>query len=130
EMANRQMRSTFNGSFERVPGSLFMTRPEVADSMLNGSADVTVALSIPSVGPVELQELTGSTTLGPSTIAGIAPDKGEATGSDANQIVDIKQLATTRPGNQGNANGPLAVGAIGVSNLKYDVSVTDIEPLA
>ena len=130
DMANRQMRSTFAGAFERVPGSLFLTKPELADSVLNGSADVAVALSIPSVGPVELQELTGSTTLGPSTIAGIAIDKGQATGVYANEVADIKELAITGPEIQMTANGTLAMGSTGASNLKYDLSITDIEPLA
>jgi len=130
DMANRQMRSTFAGTFERVPGSLFLTKPELADSVLNGSADVAVALSIPSVGPVELLELTGSTTLGPSNIAGIAIDKGQATGAYANEIADIKELAITGPEIQMTANGTLAMGSTGASNLKYDLSITDIEPLA
>jgi autotransporter translocation and assembly factor TamB len=130
DMSNRQMQSTFAGTFERVPGSLFTTKPELADSVLNGSADMAIALSIPSVGPVELQELTGSTTLGSSTIAGIAVDKGQATGSYANQIADIKELAITGPEIQATANGTLAMGSTGASDLKYDVSVTDIEPLA
>jgi hypothetical protein len=130
DMANRQMRSTFSGAFERVPGSLFSAKPELADSVLNGSADVTVALSIPSVGPVELQELTGSTTLGPSNIAGVAVDKGQATGAYANKIADIKELSITGPEIQMTANGTLATGSTGASNLKYDLSITDIEPLA
>jgi hypothetical protein len=130
DMANRQMHTTFAGMFERVPGSLFSTRPELADSVLNGSADVAVALSIPSVGPVELLELTGSTTLGPSTIAGVAVDKGHATGAYANDLADIKELTITGPEIQMMADGTLAMGSTGASNLKYDVSITDIEPLA
>lgn len=130
DMSNRQMRSTFAGAFARVPGSLFTTRPELADSVLNGSADVAIALSIPSAGPVELQEVAGSTTLGSSTIAGIAIDKGQATGAYANQIADIKALAITGPEIQMTANGTLAMGSTGASNLKYDLSITDIEPLA
>src|SRR4030095_868467 len=47
DMANREMRSTFAGPFEHLPGSLFTTKPELADSVLNGSADVAVAMSTP-----------------------------------------------------------------------------------
>ena len=71
---------------------------------------IRFALSIPSVGPVELQEIGGSTTLAPSTIAGIAVDKGQATGSYANQMLDIKQLAITGPEIQATADGTLAMG--------------------
>ena len=130
DMANRQMRSTFAGPFEHLPGSLFSTKPELADSVLNGSADMAVALAIPSVGPVEFQELTGTTTLASSTIAGIAIDKGQATGAYANQIADIKALMLTGPQIQATANGTLAMGSTGQSNMKYDVALTDIEPIA
>jgi autotransporter translocation and assembly factor TamB len=129
-MANREMQATFKGPFENLKGALITTKPELADSTLNGSGDIAVALSIPSVGPIELRELTGSTTLNASTIAGISIDKGQATGGFVNQIAEIKELVLTGPQVQANASGTLAMGASGESNLRYDVSVSDIEPIA
>jgi hypothetical protein len=130
DMANRQLHTTFAGGFNSLPGSLFSAKPELADSVLNGTADVAVALAIPSVGPVELQELSGTTTLGSSTVAGIAVDHAHATAAYANQVADIKELVVTGSDIAINMNGTLAMGSAGASNLKYDVSVTDVEPLA
>jgi hypothetical protein len=130
EMAGRQLDTTFAGSFERVPGSLFTTKPELADSVLNGTADVALSLAIPSVGPVEFDALSGTATLAPSTLAGIAIDKAHATAAYANQIADIKELVVTGSDIAITASGTLAMGSSGASNLKYDMSVTDVAPLA
>jgi hypothetical protein len=46
QMRDRLLTSTFAGSFEQLPGSLFTTTPEMADSMLNGSGHAR-ELSIP-----------------------------------------------------------------------------------
>ena len=69
QMANREMRAKFAGPFEELPERLFTDRKELADTTLNGSADMSVGLAIPKVGPVELLEANGTTTLTPSTVA-------------------------------------------------------------
>ena len=48
------------GPFEKLPGSLFTERKELADTTLNGSADMAVALAVPKAGPTELLEVSGT----------------------------------------------------------------------
>ena len=129
QMRDRTLSSTFAGSFEHLPGSLFTTTPELADSMLNGSADMSVTLSIPSVEPVKLEALNGTAALTPSTIAGIAVEKGQVDATYANDVADIRQLSLTGPRIEANAKGTLAIGDTGQSNLQYDIAVTDLEPI-
>ncbi len=129
-MENRQIRTNFAGAFEELPGTLFTARKELADTTLNGSADMSVALTVPKVGSTELVEVTGKTTLAPSTIAGIAIDSGQATGSFANQTADIKELVLTGTDTHATAVGTFAFGETGESNLEFDVAVTNVEPLA
>ena len=97
QMAEREIRAKFAGPFEQLPGSLFTARKELADTTLNGSADMAVALTVPKVGPTELLDVTGSATLENSTIAGMAVDSGQVTGSFASQTADIKELILTGP---------------------------------
>ena len=47
-MANREIRAKFAGGFEALPGSLFTDRKELADTELNGPADMRVALAVPA----------------------------------------------------------------------------------
>jgi hypothetical protein len=129
-LAERQMRATFAGPFERLPGSLFTARSELADTTLNGSAQMGVALTIPKVGPVALEEIDGSTTLTSSTIAGMAIDSGQVSGAFANSTVEVRELILTGPDVKASALGTFAMGETGQSNLQYDLAVTNVEPLA
>ena len=81
QMANREIRAKFTGPFEELPGTLLTDRKELADTTLNGSADMSVGISIPKVGSVELLEANGTTTLGASTISGLVIDSAQVTGS-------------------------------------------------
>ena len=130
QMANREMRAKFAGPFEDLPGTLFSDRKELVETSLNGSADMSVGLAIPKVGPVELLEVGGTTTLTPSTLAGLTVDSAQVTGSFANQIAEIKELAVTGRDIKAAAAGTLALGDAGSSNLEYDVAVTNLEPLS
>src|SRR6185503_3645014 len=71
QMQDRQIRANFAGPFEELPGTLFTARKELADSSLNGSADMAVVVSVPETGSAELEEVNGTTTLASSTIAGV-----------------------------------------------------------
>ena len=130
QMAAREIRAKFTGSFEALPGTLFTDRKKLAGTMLNGSADMAAALTVPRMGPTELLDVTGTATLKQSTIAGLAIDGGQATGSFANRTVDIKELILTGPDINASAAGTLALGDSGQSKLAYDVAVTNLEPLA
>lgn len=130
QMAAREIRAKFTGPFEELPGSLFTDRKELAGTTLNGSADMAVALTVPKVGPTELLDVTGTATLKESTIAGMAIDSGQASGSFANRTMDIKELILSGPDVKASAAGTLALGDTGASQLAYDVAVTNIEPLA
>jgi len=130
QMANRNIEAKFAGPFEGLPGTLFTDRKELADTTLNGSADMSVALAIPKVGPVELLQVDGTTTLTPSTIAGMAIDSAQVTGAFADRTADIKELTVSGPDLKGSALGTFAFGDTGTSNLEYDVAVTNLEPLA
>jgi autotransporter translocation and assembly factor TamB len=130
EMANRTINAKFAGPFEELPGTLFTERQELADTVLNGSADMSVALSIPKAGPVEFLEASGTTTLTPSTVAGVVVDSAQVTASFANRIAEIKELMVTGPDVKASALGTLALGDTGASNLQYDLAVTNVEPLA
>ncbi|RPI52516.1 MAG: hypothetical protein EHM55_16330, partial [Acidobacteria bacterium] len=130
QMADRQIRADFAGPFEGLTGRLFTDRTELADTNLNGSADMGVRLTIPETGPTELLELTGTTTLAPSTIAGMPIDSGQATGSFADRTADIKELILTGPDVKASAAGIFAFGDTGTSSLAFDVAVTNVEPLA
>jgi autotransporter translocation and assembly factor TamB len=130
QMAARQIRARFAGPFEELPGALFSDRKELAGTTLNGSADMAVALTVPKVGPTELLDVSGTATLKQSTIAGMAIDSGQATGSFANRTVDIKEFLLTGPDVSASAAGTLALGESGESKLAYDVAVTNLEPLA
>ncbi|HEX6163364.1 MAG TPA: translocation/assembly module TamB domain-containing protein, partial [Vicinamibacterales bacterium] len=130
QMAAREIRAKFTGPFEELPGSLFTDRKELAGTMLNGSADMAVALTVPKVGQTELLDLNGSATLAKSTIAGMAIDSGQITGSFANQTAHIKELMLTGPDVKASVAGTLALGDTGESKFAYDVAVTNLEPLA
>lgn len=129
EMSRRRLSSTFAGTFERLPGSLLTATPELADTTLNGSADMGVTMAIPAAGPVQLESVNGTVTLAPSTMAGLAVDKGQFTGTYANEIADIRELILTGPGIEANARGTLALGTAGQSNVQYDVAVADLGPI-
>ena len=130
QMASREIRAKFSGPFEDLPGSLLTDRKELAGTMLNGAADMAVALTVPKVGRTELLDVNGSATLGKSTIAGMAIDSGQVTGSFANQTADIKELILTGPDVKATVAGTLALGDTGESKFAYDVAVTNLEPLA
>jgi len=130
KMAAREIRATFAGPFEELPGSLFTERKELAGTTLNGSADMSVALTVPKVGPTELLDLNGTASLKESTIAGIAIETGQVTGSFANDTADLKELELTGVDLKATAAGTLAFGDTGVSKFAYDVAVTNLEPLA
>ncbi|HET9467242.1 MAG TPA: translocation/assembly module TamB domain-containing protein [Vicinamibacterales bacterium] len=130
QMAAREIRAKFTGPFEALPGSLLTDRKELAGTTLNGSADMAVALMVPKVGRTELLDLNGSATLDQSTIAGMAIDSGQVTGSFANQTADIKELILTGPDVKASVAGTLALGDTGESKFAYDVAVTNLEPLA
>jgi len=129
-MANREIRAKFVGPFEELPGTLFTDRKELADTTLNGSADMTVALTVPNVGVTEIVEADGTTKIEKSTIAGVTIESGEATASFAHETIDIKALALEGPDVKASAAGPFAFGETGESNLAFDVAVTNVEPLA
>ncbi len=130
QMAAREIRAKFSGPFEELPGSLFTERKELEGTVLNGSADMAVALTVPKIGRTELLNVSGTTTLAKSTIAGLAIDSGQATGSFANNVAEIEQLVLSGPDVQASAAGTLALGDTGESKLAYDVAVTNLEPLA
>jgi hypothetical protein len=130
QMAAREIQAKFSGPFEELPGTLFTDRKELAGTMLNGSADMAVALTVPKVGSTELLSVSGTAALKDSTIAGMAVDTGQFTGSFADQVVDIKELGLTGPDVTAKAAGILALGDTGESKLAYDVAVTNLEPLA
>ncbi|HKY22824.1 MAG TPA: translocation/assembly module TamB domain-containing protein [Vicinamibacterales bacterium] len=130
QMASREIRTKFVGRFEDLPGTLFTDRKELADTTLNGSADMGVGLAMPKAGPIELLEANGTTTLTGSTVAGMAVDSAEVNAAFANRIADIKQLIVTGPDVKATALGTLAMGDAGTSNLEYDVAVTNLDPLA
>ena len=129
-MANREMRAKFTGPFESLPGTLFTDRKELADTTLNGSADMSVSLAMPQEQPVRLLETSGTTTLANSIVAGLAVDSAAFTGSFANDVADIKELNVTGPDLNASALGVLAVGENGASSLQYDIAVTSLEPIA
>ena len=131
QMAAREIRAKFTGPFEQLPGSLFTERKELADTTLNGSAEMAVALTVPKAGPTELLNASGTATLEKSTIAGMAIDSGQVTGSFANQIGQTSRSSSlTGPDMKASAAGTLALGDTGESKLAYDVAVTNLEPLA
>jgi hypothetical protein len=130
QMAAREIRAKFSGAFEDLPGSLFTERKELSGTTLNGSADMAVALTVPKVGPTELLDVNGTATLQKSTIAGMAIDSGQATGSFANNTADIKELVLTGPDLRASVAGTLALGDTGESKFAYDVAVTNLEPIA
>ena len=130
QMAAREIRAKFTGPFDELPGSLFSARKELAGTTLNGSADMAVALTVPKVGPTELLDVSGTATLTKSTIAGMAIDSAQVTGSFANDTADIKELILTGPDLKATVAGTLALGDTGESKFAYDVAVTNLEPLA
>ena len=105
QMAAREIRAKFTGPFEELPGSLFTDRKELAGTTLNGSADMAVALTVPKVGPTELLNVSGTAALKKSTIAGMAIDSGQVTGSFANEIANIKELVAHGPGRDSQRRG-------------------------
>jgi hypothetical protein len=129
-MADRQIHAKFAGPFEELPGSLFTERKELQNTILKGSADMALALQVPKAGPVELLEVGGATTLGSTTIAGMAIESGQVTASFANRTADIKELTLVGPDLKASAAGTFAMGEEGQSKLAYDVAVTNLEPLA
>ena len=74
--------------------------------------------------------MSGTATLQPSTIAGMAIDSGQATGSFGNDTADIKELVLAGPDLKASVAGVFALGDTGESKLAYDVAVTNLEPLA
>ena len=129
-MANREMRAKFAGPFESLPGTLFTDRKELAETTLNGSADMSVALAMPQDQPVRLVETSGTATLANSIVAGLAVDAASFTGSFADDVADVKELNVTGPDLNASALGVLAVGDNGASSLQYDIAVTNLEPIA
>jgi autotransporter translocation and assembly factor TamB len=129
QMANRQLGLTFDGPFEQVPGSLLTTRPEFTDSMLNGTAKMGATLMTPAGGPVEWNALNGSATLTPSTIAGVAIDKGQIAGAYTNDTLNLTSFNVTGPKVDVTAKGTLVMGTTGQSNMTYDVALTDLTAL-
>ena len=129
-MANREIRAKFAGGFEALPGSLFTNRKELADTELNGTADMRVALAVPAGEQVRLIETDGTATLTKSSVAGVAVDKAQVTASLANDIAEIKELGVVGPDVTASVAGRFAFGAAGTSNLQYDIAVTNLEPLA
>ena len=117
-------------SIRRAAGIALHARKELADTTLNGSADMAVALTIPKVGPTELGDVSGTATLTKSTIAGVAIDSGQVTGSFANDTADIKELVLTGPDLKASVAGTFALGDTGESKFAYDIAVTNLEPLA
>ena len=129
-MANREIRAKFAGGFEALPGSLFTDRKELADTELNGTADMRVALAVPAEERVRLIETDGTATLTKSSVAGVAVDNAQVTASLANDIAEIKELGVVGPDVTASVAGTFAFGAAGTSNLQYDIAVTNLEPLA
>ena len=130
QMANRRIDATFAGPFEHVPGTLLSDRKELADTTLNGLADVSIALSVPESAPVEVLEAKGTATLAPSTISGMSVESAQVAAGFADRIVDVQQLTVTGPDLQASAVGRLAIGDSGRSDLHYDIALTNLEPLA
>jgi autotransporter translocation and assembly factor TamB len=130
QMAAREIRAKFTGPFEELPGSLFSDRKELAETTLNGSADMAVALTVPKAGPTELLNVSGTTALTKSTIAGMAIDSGQATGSFAGDSANITELVLAGPDLKASIAGTLALGDTGASKFAYDIAVTNLEPLA
>jgi hypothetical protein len=130
QMAGREIRAGFDGQFGDVPGTLFTDRKELADTTLNGSADMSVRLTIPETGPTELLGVDGTATLEPSTIAGLAIESGQVDASLSNRIANVEQLVLTGPDVAASAAGVFAFGDAGESNLAFDVAVTNLDPLA
>ena len=130
EMADREIRATFAGPFEEVPGTLFTDRKQLADTTLNGTADVKVRFTVPANAPVEFLEANGSTKLGPSTVAGLAVESAQVTANWADRAVDFKEFIVTGRDITATALGTLALGDSGTSKLQYDIAVTNLEPLA
>jgi autotransporter translocation and assembly factor TamB len=129
QMQDRLIRANFAGPFEELPGTLFTDRKELADTLLNGSADMAVSLTVPNEGPTELLNVSGTATIQPSTVAGLAIESGQVTGSYAGEIADIKELVITGPEVKAIAAGTFAFGDTGESNLTFDVAATNVEPL-
>ncbi len=129
-MANREIRAKFAGGFEALPGSLFTDRKELADTELNGTADMRVALAVPAEERVRLIETDGTATLTKSSVAGVAVDNAQVTASLANDIAEIKEFGVVGPDVTASIAGTFAFGAAGTSNLQYDIAVTNLEPLA
>ena len=130
QMREREIRAKFTGPFQELPGSLFTERAELAGTVLNGSADMAVALTVPKTGPTELLDVNGTATLKSSVIAGMAIESGQATGAYGNDTADIKELVLTGPDVKASVAGILALGETGESKFAYDVAVTNLEPLA
>jgi autotransporter translocation and assembly factor TamB len=130
QMQNRQIHARFAGPFENVPGTLFTERQELVDTVLNGSADMTLDVAIPSETPVELLQANGTTTLTGSSVVGLAIENAQVKGGFANQILTLDEFVASGPDISAKALGTLALGQEGTSSFEYDVAATNLEPLA
>ncbi len=129
-MVDRELNTTFSGTFQHLPGSMFTERPELRETRLNGSARASVRLALPAAGPVELKSVEGSTTLDSSTIAGVSLNRGEVSLSYDGAAAQIDTLSLSGPEVEATASGRLGLSGEAESSLKYDVAVTDLEPFA
>ena len=75
EMANREMRATFAGPFEHLPGSLFTDEARARRFDAQRHRGLPSRLADPENRTGRVHEASGTTTLTPSTIAGM-PSNG------------------------------------------------------
>jgi autotransporter translocation and assembly factor TamB len=129
-MANRRIDATFAGPFEHLPGTLITERKELADTTLNGVADLSISLAIPEAAPVEVLEASGTATLTPSTVSGVSIESAQVAAAFGDRIVDVKQLTVSGPDVQVSSLGRLALGDSGSSDLRYDITLGNLEPIA
>jgi autotransporter translocation and assembly factor TamB len=128
-LAGRTLRTKQSGRFKGLDPREVAQLDSVPAGDLNGSFDLEVGLldlGASGFSVVDDLSLSGSMSLGASTLAGLHVGNAEFEGSYAKRAGDIRRLAAAGPDLKLTANGPFALNDNGQSNLSYHLEAQDL----
>jgi len=126
DIAGEALSVKAKGSFDRMNPSVILERKSL-EGNVNGTVDVSLRLADVSA-PVTATsiELAGHINLAPSLLSSVQIAGAEIEGRYANETADVTRLHVDGPDATVDASGRLALGGTATSDLKYQLSASDI----
>lgn len=128
-LADRVLQARAEGELAGFDPAAISGRPDLQGKV---GGRLSVQATVPDItapASAETLDATARVDLAPSSVAGLALDKGTLDTTVRNGIAEVRQLALEGPDLHLNAQGTVALTETGESSVKYRLQAADLQPV-